>query len=142
MSGICFVFGFKLLVLDQPLCFGVEGTECCISVFSLGVQISEEPEQDGVEGGITLGAVDSVLQLRALVVEKPECKYNSKGKDLHLNMSPPLGRQLMETTRLLPFPLVLQWLRSGFIEATGGSCRTELLCFLWGLPLKSEAAGK
>lgn len=53
MSGVCFVFGFKLLVLDQPLLFGVEGTGCCVCVFSVDVQISEEPEQDGVEDRIT-----------------------------------------------------------------------------------------
>lgn len=60
-----------------------------------------------LEGRITLEAVGSVLQLWALVVEEPECKYNSKGKDLHLNMSPPLGRQLVDITRLLSFPFVL-----------------------------------
>lgn len=120
MPGISFVFGFKLLVLDQPLCFGVEGTGCCICVFSPDVQVSGEPEQGGVEGRIALEAVGSVLQLWVLVVEEPECKYNWKGKDLHLNMSPPLGRQLVYIARSFLFPFVLEWLGSGFVEATGG----------------------
>lgn len=71
MPGICFGFEFKLLARDQPPCFGVEGTGCCICVFSLDIQISEECEQGRVEGRIALEAVGSVLQLWALVVEEP-----------------------------------------------------------------------
>lgn len=122
MPGISFVFGFKLLARDQPLCFGVEGTGCCICVFSPDIQLSEEPEQGKVEGRITLEAVGSVLQLWALVVEEPELNMTLKGKDLHLNMSPPLCRQLVEITRSLPFPLALERLGSGFVDATGGFC--------------------
>lgn len=57
MPGFSFVFGFKLLARDQPPCFGVEGTGCCICVFSAGTQLSEEPDQGKVEGRITLEAV-------------------------------------------------------------------------------------
>lgn len=74
MPQISFVFGFKLQAHDQPLCFGIEGTVCCIGVFSLDVQISEKPEQGRVEGRITLETVGSMLRLWASVVEGPECK--------------------------------------------------------------------
>lgn len=75
MLGISSVFGFKLLAPDQPPC--VEGTGCCICVFSLDIQLSKEPEQGKMEGRITLEAVGSMLHLWALIVKEPERKYNS-----------------------------------------------------------------
>lgn len=72
MPWFSFVFGFKLQAHDQPLCFDIGGTACCIGVFCLDIQISEEPEQGRVEGRITLETVGSVLW--ALVVEGPERK--------------------------------------------------------------------
>lgn len=120
-TGISFVFGFKLLARDQPSCFGVEGTRY-ICIFSLDIQTSEEPEQGEIKGRITMEAVGSMCQLWALVVEEPERKYNSKVKDLYLNVSPPLCGQFLVITSSFPFPLVLERLGSGFVESTACSC--------------------
>lgn len=61
MPGVSFVFEFKLLARDQPPCFGVEGRGCCICVFPVDTEISEEPEQGRVEGRICVGGWGSCV---------------------------------------------------------------------------------
>lgn len=52
-----------MLVCDQPLCFGVEGTGRGVCAFSVDVQLSGDAEQGEGEGRNPSGVVVAVLQL-------------------------------------------------------------------------------
>lgn len=69
-----------------------------------------------------------------VVVQEPEHKYSSKGRDLHPCLSPPSGGSGKHWVTSLSSGA--RWV--GFVEATGGSGSAEPLRPLWVLPLQCE----